>query len=383
MTERQIDYLLNTGSTVLLSTPSYALHIAERLKQRGISPGGDQQRSRAGFGAEALVITRESSRNLGTCHAPASRRGGVACSDGGVTTSHEPPRRVSTAELGERLAALRLCEAASLAAMQRSLERHGQLTPIVVFVEHDHIETLDGFKRLRAARALGWSTVAIAIADIDGGVAAKVQLLALHQRSGLTELEEAWLVHSLYRDDGLSQPEIARHLDRHKSWVCRRLLLVEALDPTVQADIRIGLLAPRAASALAALPRGNQAQAAAVVIRRGLTVRQTERLVAEAREQPDDAARAAWLAQRLDTAPASQGPGPTRPPRSAADGMVTDIATLLRVGPRLQARLLGTPLGALGASVTELVVDGLGTLAPVLTALGRTIATVIGEEQAG
>ena len=38
MTERQIDYLLNPGSTVLLCTPSYALHIAERLKHRGISP---------------------------------------------------------------------------------------------------------------------------------------------------------------------------------------------------------------------------------------------------------------------------------------------------------------------------------------------------------
>ena len=38
MTERQIDYLLNPGSTVLLCTPSYALHIAERLAQRGISP---------------------------------------------------------------------------------------------------------------------------------------------------------------------------------------------------------------------------------------------------------------------------------------------------------------------------------------------------------
>jgi len=38
MTERQIDYLLNPGSTVLLCTPSYALHIAERLKQRGIPP---------------------------------------------------------------------------------------------------------------------------------------------------------------------------------------------------------------------------------------------------------------------------------------------------------------------------------------------------------
>ncbi len=37
-TERQIEYLLNPGSTVLVGTPSYALYIAERLKQRGISP---------------------------------------------------------------------------------------------------------------------------------------------------------------------------------------------------------------------------------------------------------------------------------------------------------------------------------------------------------
>jgi phenylacetate-CoA ligase len=36
--ERQIDYLLNPGSTVLLCTPSYALNIAEQLKLREISP---------------------------------------------------------------------------------------------------------------------------------------------------------------------------------------------------------------------------------------------------------------------------------------------------------------------------------------------------------
>jgi len=130
------------------------------------------------------------------------------------------------------------------------------------------------------------------------------------------------------------------------------------------------------------LPRGNQAPAAAVVIRRGLTVRQTEHLVAELRERPDDATRAAWLAARLDAAPAPLAPRPTRPPRTEADGMVTDIAALLRVCARLQARLLGTPLGALGAPATELVLDGLGALVPVLTTLARTVATVIGEERA-
>jgi len=37
MTERHIDYLTRIGSTVLLATPSFALYIAERLKQAGYS----------------------------------------------------------------------------------------------------------------------------------------------------------------------------------------------------------------------------------------------------------------------------------------------------------------------------------------------------------
>jgi phenylacetate-CoA ligase len=38
MTGRQVEYMLNPGSTVLLCTPSFALHIAENLRERGVSP---------------------------------------------------------------------------------------------------------------------------------------------------------------------------------------------------------------------------------------------------------------------------------------------------------------------------------------------------------
>ena len=51
MTGRQIDYMLNPGSTVLLSTPSFALHIAETLRERGVPP--EQLKVRLGcFGGE-------------------------------------------------------------------------------------------------------------------------------------------------------------------------------------------------------------------------------------------------------------------------------------------------------------------------------------------
>ena len=158
-----------------------------------------------------------------------------------------------------------------------------------VFASQGQLEILDGFKRVRAARALGLRVLRARVADV-GVAEAKVMLLAQHDRRGLTELEEGWLIRSLYRDHHLTQPAIAARLGRHKSWVFRRLMLVEALDPAVQADVRLGLLAPRAAVALGQLPRGNKEDAAKVVIRRGLTVRQAALFVAELLDLGDDGA---------------------------------------------------------------------------------------------
>jgi len=294
-------------------------------------------------------------------------------------------RVVAIADLGERLAPLRLCEASALAAVRRSLERHGQMSALTLFVPGDatgtsELELLDGFKRVRAARALGWSTLLARVDDV-GVIDAKLRLCELHEHRGLTELEQAWLVRSLYRDDGLSQPEIAQRMGRHKSWVCRRLMLVEALDPAVQADVRLGLIAPRAAVALGRLPRGNQHAASAVVGRRGFTVRQTELLVDEVIACADHDARAALLARRMDVAAASgerPGPRPTRVrnARSDADRIAADIATLHAVAARLEAQLLASPLAALVPAAAEIIGTALAALVPVLRALDNVIAIV-------
>jgi ParB-like chromosome segregation protein Spo0J len=249
--------------------------------------------------------------------------------------------------LGERLGALRLCEPGAVEQMQDSLSSHGQLTPLVVFDAGAGLETLDGFKRVRAARALGWKELRAVALDM-GPIEAKLAFGILHERGGLTELEQAWLIRSLHREDRIPQTEIARRMGRHKSWVCRRLLLVEALDPAVEAQVRLGLLAPRTAVSLAALPRSNQHAAAAVVIQRGLTLRQTEVFVAEILEHPDEATRTAWIARRLDRAATVPARRRTPPTRGEAASMIADVATLLRVAARLEARLLGTPLGVLG-----------------------------------
>ena len=291
-------------------------------------------------------------------------------------------RVVPVEALGERLSALRLCEVSAVARMQRSLSSLGQISAIAVFsAEQGTLEVVDGFKRLRAARALGWSELRAHALAVDAA-GAKVALCVLHDRHELTEIEEAWLVRSLYREDRLSQPEIARRLSRDKSWVCRRLLVAEGLDEAVQADVRLGLLSPSAAAALARLPRRNQGPAAQVVAGNGMTFRQTARLVEELLGCADEPARGEVLARWRLCPPPRAAPHPARRARSEAEWLMGDVATLTRVAARLEARLLGHPLSALGARAGELCAHALSSLVPILAALGRTIAHATGEAAA-
>jgi ParB/RepB/Spo0J family partition protein len=286
------------------------------------------------------------------------------------------PIPIGVGALGERLGAFRVCDARALAAMRRSLERHGQLTPLIVFAEDSGRELIDGFKRVHAARQMGWSELDAHVADVDA-VGAKLWLAELGNQRGLTELEQAWLVHSLYREDRLTQPEIAVRLGRHKSWVCRRLMLAEALDPAVQSEVRLGLLAPRSAVELSRLPRGNQESASRLVISEGLTVSQTERLVHAVLECPTAQAGRELLerfARGQHPFTVTPRPGPCL---GQADQLLRDAVRVRQLAGRIQARLLDGSLDAFGAGAADLVLAALEQLSPVLAALQASVATAL------
>ena len=288
-------------------------------------------------------------------------------------------RSLGLSELSEtELGALRLKEPEELRRLEGSLSRHGQLEPLVVFRSGETFEVADGFKRLQIARQLGWRALRVRIAKLDAQ-GAKFLLPELNGRRALSAIEEGWLVHSLHRHDGLSQGVIAERLRRHKTWVCRRLLLAEQVDGAVQAVVRLGLLAPKAAMALSVLPRGNQKAASDIVVGRGLTVRQTECLAADVLEgASDDTDVETRLAKWADGSRQQQGSGERRPRKalSKAEEMMRDIATLRGVGARLEARLLGAPLAGFGDGAEQVVRGGLEELALILAALSQTVQHV-------
>ena len=71
----------------------------------------------------------------------------------------------------------------------------------------------------------------------------------------------------------MSQVEVAELLGRHKSWVCRRLALIERLGPKAKDELRVGLLSPTAARQIVRLPQGNQAEVLEAIRREALSER--------------------------------------------------------------------------------------------------------------
>ena len=292
-------------------------------------------------------------------------------------------RMVPLTQLGEILGSLRLQSPRAVRDLQHSLLHRGQVAALVAYqAADDRVEIVDGFKRLHAARELGWSVLRVRLLAVDT-VQAKAMIGVLNHPCGLTELEEGWVVRSLYREDRITQPQIGRLLGRHKSWVCRRLMLVEGLVDVVQIDVRLGLLAARTACALSRLPRGNQQEVAEVVARRGLTTHQVDRFVTALLACPDESDRRRLLADEAGrwTRPVAAAAGTTGRPRSAVDLLMADIGMVTRLTGRLQARLLAQPLCVFGEQVAVTVRQSLMELIPVLAALQRTAQCTLTEEE--
>jgi ParB-like chromosome segregation protein Spo0J len=180
-------------------------------------------------------------------------------------------RALPLSSLGEGYRRYRLADPAAEEAMARSLLRYGQLAPLTACWRGGRIELLDGFKRRAAAAVVAWPSVSVRLLEVDER-SAKAAIFGLNCTGRRpSELEEAWLVQALVREDGMSQVEVAALLGQHKSWVCRRLALLERLCGEAQADLRLGLLSVGLARQLTRLPVGNQAEVLGAARRERLT----------------------------------------------------------------------------------------------------------------
>jgi ParB-like chromosome segregation protein Spo0J len=215
---------------------------------------------------------------------------------------------IPISEIGERFASLRIADPPAERTVLRSLEKYGQMTPVIICrIAPGAQEMLDGFKRLRAARQLGYGELIARRLEVSLR-ACKAAMLQLNRVGrAISGMEEALVVHSLCREDGLSQGEIAVLLGRHKSWVCRRLSLIERLSGEAQESIRLGLLPASLGAELARLQRCNQDRVLEAIRKHRLTWRETRKVVA-----------------LLENSPQWEHDGILRDPRGVAEEVMVD-----------------------------------------------------------
>lgn len=226
----------------------------------------------------------------------------MTCSKARTTAVCLPDKRVESREdamqlrevdprtLSLVMRRLRQVPEAAVAAKQESMRSKGQLSPLVAAEHEEQLVLIDGFARQAAAVRLQLPTVTVEVVKLTA-VQMKVQLYVRNRDRGLALVEECRLVRDLCEVEGLSQVEVGALLERHKSWVCRRLGIWKGLSPRLVTQGGIEQLESGAVRKLALLPACNQEQLMAVNQREGLAGRDTSMLIDLWRRAPGAEAR--------------------------------------------------------------------------------------------
>jgi len=167
----------------------------------------------------------------------------------------------------------------SLEELARSLKAQGVMQPILArTLGKGRYEIIAGERRWRAAKLAGLREVPVVIREVPDSAALAMALIENIQREDLNPLEEANGIHRLINEFKMTHQEAAEAVGRSRAATSNLLRLLN-LPQTVQALVYDGKIDMGHARALLALEGRRQEDVAKRVAERGLSVRETEKLV--------------------------------------------------------------------------------------------------------
>lgn len=243
-------------------------------------------------------------------------------------------------QLELRYASLRVMEPKRQSRLMASLAREDQQSPVLVVAGEAGVYVLiDGYRRVEALQSLGRDKVDATVLQVT---AAEALLLTWRMEAAIrrSALEEGWLLQELIETEGVRQVELTVRLSRSKSWISRRLSLVEILPESAQEGVRRGRIpAYAAAKYLVPLARANSAHCVGLVANLGgdaVSVRQVERLYVAWRnadeEEREKIISHPWLFLKAEEA-AVQTPG------DEVTQLVSDLEAISGLTRKVRSRL--------------------------------------------
>ncbi|HKJ08618.1 MAG TPA: ParB/RepB/Spo0J family partition protein [Gammaproteobacteria bacterium] len=160
-----------------------------------------------------------------------------------------------------------------------SIRAQGVVQPIVVRpISADRYEIIAGERRWRAAQLAGLQEIPAVVRDVPDQAAIAMALIENIQRENLNPLEEARALERLIGEFEMTHQQAAEAVGRSRTAVTNLLRLLE-LNDDVKQLVQHRELEMGHARALLALRGNAQSSAAREVVSKGLSVRETERLV--------------------------------------------------------------------------------------------------------
>lgn len=190
-------------------------------------------------------------------------------------------------------------DAAALADLSASIRAKGVLQPLIVRPSGTDglYEIVAGERRWRAAQMAQVHEIPVISRDLDDTEVLEIAIIENIQREDLNAIEEAMGFRQLMDRFGHTQERMADALSKSRSHIANQLRLL-TLPDAVQDMVRQGQLSAGHARALITSP--NPLELARIVMERGLSVRETEKLARAAQPDRDSRKRHAGRAEEKD-----------------------------------------------------------------------------------
>ena len=167
----------------------------------------------------------------------------------------------------------------ALQELADSIKQFGIIQPIVVQKKDDYYEIIAGERRWRAAKLAKLKEVPVIIKEYSDREVMEIALIENIQRKDLNPIEEALAYKSLIDEYSLKQEELANRVSKSRTAIANSMRLLKLTDSVQNMLINDEISMGHATALLTLEQEDLQIEAAKTIVSKGLSVRDTEKLV--------------------------------------------------------------------------------------------------------
>ena len=173
-----------------------------------------------------------------------------------------------------------------LQELAESIKEKGILEPLIVRKNDQGYELIVGERRWRAAQKAGLKEVPVVVKEAEGREALEISLIENLQREDLNPIEAAEAFKHLIEEFKISQEDLSKRIGKDRTTIANTLRLLK-----LPIEIRNQLLQNRITSGharaiLSLESKEKQKELCALIIKKGLSVREAEALAKRWSEKP-------------------------------------------------------------------------------------------------